>query len=147
MKKKDESLFARAFIQRQYVECRRHKRNTANALRFEAAQEMNLLALRDALVDRSYEPNRSVCFLDLTLLLPVASCCFSAGSRTVGAYPGQPATHAGRACRDRLGVPLRRFRGGHGSAHRERTPGSGPPHTHRVPGHATTPLRDASITA
>jgi hypothetical protein len=60
--KKDESLFSLANIQRQYVECRRHKRNTANALRFEAAQEMNLLALRDALADRSYEPNRSVCF-------------------------------------------------------------------------------------
>lgn len=62
MKKKDGSLFSLANIQRQYVECRRHKRNTANALRFEAAQEMNLLALRDALADRSYEPNRSVCF-------------------------------------------------------------------------------------
>ena len=51
-----------ANIQRQYVECRRHKRNTANALRFEAAQEMNLLTLRDALADRSYQPGRSVCF-------------------------------------------------------------------------------------
>ena len=62
MKTKDESLFSLANIQRQYVECRRHKRNTAKALRFEAAQEMNLLALRDALADRSYEPGRSVCF-------------------------------------------------------------------------------------
>ncbi len=62
MKKKDESLFSLANIQRQYVECRRHKRNTANALRFEAAQEMRLLALRDALAERSYEPGRSVCF-------------------------------------------------------------------------------------
>ena len=47
MIKKDESLFSLANIQRQYVECRRHKRNTANALRFEAAQEMNLLTLRE----------------------------------------------------------------------------------------------------
>lgn len=62
MKMKDESLFSLANIQRQYVECRRHKRNTANALRFEAAQEMNLLELRDALANRSYEPHRSVCF-------------------------------------------------------------------------------------
>jgi len=45
--KKDESLFSLANVQRHYVECRRHKRNTANALRFEAAQEMNLLALRE----------------------------------------------------------------------------------------------------
>ena len=66
MKKKDESLFSLANIQRQYVECRRHKRNTANALRFEAAQETRLLALRDALADRSYEPGRSVCFLSNT---------------------------------------------------------------------------------
>lgn len=62
MKTKDESLFSLANIQRQYIACRRNKRNTANALRFEARQEMNLLALRDALVDRSYEPARSVCF-------------------------------------------------------------------------------------
>ena len=62
MKTKDESLFSLANIQRQYIACRRNKRNTANALRFEARQEMNLLALRDALVDRSYEPACSVCF-------------------------------------------------------------------------------------
>ena len=62
MIRKDESLFSLANIQRRYVECRRHKRNTANALRFEARQEMNLLALRDALAERSYEPGRSVCF-------------------------------------------------------------------------------------
>ena len=62
MNKTAGSLFSLANVQRQYVECHRHKRNTANALRFEAAQEMNLLALRDALADRSYEPARSVCF-------------------------------------------------------------------------------------
>ncbi len=44
------------------IACRRNKRNTINALRFEARQELNLLALRDALSDRSYEPGRSVCF-------------------------------------------------------------------------------------
>ena len=56
MKTKGESLFSLANIQRQYIACRRNKRNTANTLRFEARQEMNLLALRDALVERSYEP-------------------------------------------------------------------------------------------
>ena len=60
--KKDVSLFSLDNIHRQYIACRRNKRNTANALRFEAAQEMNLLALRDELVSRSYEPGRSVCF-------------------------------------------------------------------------------------
>ena len=33
-----------------------------NALRFDARQELNLLALREALADRRYEPGRSVCF-------------------------------------------------------------------------------------
>ena len=40
MKKKDESRFSLANIQRQYVECRRHKRNTANALRFQAVWDL-----------------------------------------------------------------------------------------------------------
>ncbi len=56
------SLFSLENVYRQYIACRRNKRNTANALRFEARQELNLLALRDALADRSYEPTRSVCF-------------------------------------------------------------------------------------
>ncbi|MEN8133096.1 MAG: reverse transcriptase/maturase family protein [Pseudomonadota bacterium] len=49
-------------IYRQYHHCRRNKRNTVNALRFEAEQEKNLIALREALIDRSYQPRRSVCF-------------------------------------------------------------------------------------
>ncbi len=49
-------------LYRQYLACRRNKRNTLNALRFEAEQEKNLIALREALLDRSYWPRRSVCF-------------------------------------------------------------------------------------
>lgn len=49
-------------LYRQYYRCRRNKRNTVNALRFEAEQEKNLIALREALLDRSYQPRRSVCF-------------------------------------------------------------------------------------
>ncbi len=49
-------------LYRQYYHCRRNKRNTVNALRFEAEQEKNLIALREALLDRSYQPRRSVCF-------------------------------------------------------------------------------------
>ncbi len=56
------SLFSLENLHRQYLACRRNKRNTINALRFEWRQEANLLALRDALVDRSYQPGRSVCF-------------------------------------------------------------------------------------
>ncbi len=35
-------------LYRQYYRCRRNKRNTLNALRFEAEQEKNLTALRSA---------------------------------------------------------------------------------------------------
>jgi len=49
-------------VYRQYHLCRRNKRNTINALRFEAEQEKNLIALQQALQNRSYHPGRSVCF-------------------------------------------------------------------------------------
>src|SRR3989344_5166851 len=49
-------------LYRQYYRCRRNKRNTINALRFEADQEKNLIDLQEALVQRTYRPGRSVCF-------------------------------------------------------------------------------------
>ena len=49
-------------LYRQYYRCRRNKRNTINALRFEVQQEENLIALRDELIDGTYQPRRSVCF-------------------------------------------------------------------------------------
>ncbi|GMW06692.1 MAG: hypothetical protein AMXMBFR8_14890 [Nevskiales bacterium] len=49
-------------LYRQYYRCRRNKRNTVNALRFEAEQEKNLIHLREQLLSRSYRPGRSVCF-------------------------------------------------------------------------------------
>lgn len=49
-------------LYRRYTHCRRNKRNTINALRFEVAQEINLLDLREALLQRTYHPGRSVCF-------------------------------------------------------------------------------------
>jgi len=49
-------------LYRQYYACRRNKRNTINALRFEAEQEKNLIALRESLLTRTYQPRRSVCF-------------------------------------------------------------------------------------
>lgn len=51
-----------ANLYRQYYRCRKNKRNTINALRFEAQQEKNLIALRDALINGSYQPRPSVCF-------------------------------------------------------------------------------------
>lgn len=56
-------LFSFENLHRQYLACRRNKRNTVNALRFEARQENNLLDLRDALTSRTYRPGRSVCFV------------------------------------------------------------------------------------
>ncbi len=55
-------LFSFENLYRQYLACRRNKRNTLNALRFEARHEQNLLDLQDALQGRSYVPSRSVCF-------------------------------------------------------------------------------------
>lgn len=49
-------------LYRQYLRCRRNKRNTVNALRFEVQQEKQLILLREALVERTYKPGRSVCF-------------------------------------------------------------------------------------
>jgi len=49
-------------LYRQYYRCRRNKRNTINALRFEAEQEKNLIDLQQALLNRTYHPGRSVCF-------------------------------------------------------------------------------------
>lgn len=45
-----------------YYDCRRHKRTTASALRFEQNLEHNLMALHEALSDGSYRPGRSICF-------------------------------------------------------------------------------------
>jgi len=56
-------LFSFENLHRQYLACRRNKRNTANALRFEAQQEKQLILLREALADRTYRPGRSVCFV------------------------------------------------------------------------------------
>ncbi len=57
------SLFGFANLHRHYLGCRKGKRNTYNALRFEARQELNLLELSEALQNRSYRPSSSVCFV------------------------------------------------------------------------------------
>lgn len=45
-----------------YYDCRRHKRTTASALRFEQSLEHNLLELHEELQDGSYRPGASICF-------------------------------------------------------------------------------------
>ncbi|MEW5610486.1 reverse transcriptase, partial [Pseudomonas juntendi] len=46
-----------------YYDCRRHKRNTASARRFEVDMEANLLDLFDELQAGTYRPGRSICFV------------------------------------------------------------------------------------
>lgn len=46
-----------------YYDCRRHKRNTASARRFEIDMEANLLDLYDELLAGTYRPGRSICFV------------------------------------------------------------------------------------
>jgi RNA-directed DNA polymerase len=48
---------------RQYLECRKNKRGTINALKFEMNCEENLIDLQSELIDRTYYPSRSVCFM------------------------------------------------------------------------------------
>lgn len=45
-----------------YFDCRRHKRTTGSALRFEQDLEHNLTELHEQLSDGSYRPGRSICF-------------------------------------------------------------------------------------
>ncbi len=46
-----------------WLDCRRHKRNSASAMAFEAQAEHNLRQLHDELRSGTYQPGRSVCFV------------------------------------------------------------------------------------
>lgn len=52
-----ESLF------QAYFDCRKNKRNTMNALRFEMDYESNIIALRDELSSSTWHPGRSIAFV------------------------------------------------------------------------------------
>ena len=56
-------LFSFQNIYRCYLKCRRKKRNTANALRFETHLEDNICKLEEELKTKTYQPARSVCFV------------------------------------------------------------------------------------
>lgn len=45
-----------------YYDCRRHKRTSASALRFEQHLERNLIELHEELESGAYRPGRSICF-------------------------------------------------------------------------------------
>lgn len=56
-------IFSLDNMYRQYLHCRRNKRNTLNALKFEYHLEENLVRLQEELKQRTYAPSRSVCFV------------------------------------------------------------------------------------
>ena len=55
-------MFSFENLHRRYLQCRRNKRNTANALRFEVRQEEQLLGLHEALTRRTYRPGRCLLY-------------------------------------------------------------------------------------
>jgi hypothetical protein len=55
--------FTMAHLVQAWQDCRRAKRNTASAIRFESDVERNLCRLRDALLAGTYTPGRSTCFI------------------------------------------------------------------------------------
>ncbi|MCD4718779.1 MAG: DUF1566 domain-containing protein [Desulfobacula sp.] len=57
------SLLSWASVYRAYMDCRRRKRGTINALKFEVDVLENLFSLALDLQKGSYQPSRSVCFV------------------------------------------------------------------------------------
>ncbi len=55
--------FSLAELVQAYLDCRHTKRNSASAAAFEQSQESNLALLRDELIEGSYRPGRSICFV------------------------------------------------------------------------------------
>lgn len=55
-------IFSFGNIYKRYLKCRRNKRNTINALRFELNAEENILRLEKELKDKAYHPSRSILF-------------------------------------------------------------------------------------
>jgi retron-type reverse transcriptase len=57
------SVFSYREIYQRYLECRKNKRNTDNALKFEINAEENILELEKQLRERTYRPSRSILFV------------------------------------------------------------------------------------
>lgn len=58
----NQDIFSFQNIYRAYLECRKNKRNTINALRFEIEAEENIIRLERELKSRTYHPSRSILF-------------------------------------------------------------------------------------
>jgi RNA-directed DNA polymerase len=59
----DSSNYSLELLLRAYQDCRKHKRNTQSALAFEQDLERNLWSLHQEIIDGSYTPGRSICFV------------------------------------------------------------------------------------
>ena len=59
----DSSNYSFELLLRAYLDCRKHKRNTGSALAFEQNLEHNLWQLHRELIDGSYAPGKSICFV------------------------------------------------------------------------------------
>ena len=59
----DSEPYPFAELVQAYLDCRRHKRGTASALRFEAHLERHLVDLHEELCSGRYRPGRSICFV------------------------------------------------------------------------------------
>ncbi|MCX6803322.1 MAG: reverse transcriptase/maturase family protein [Candidatus Diapherotrites archaeon] len=77
-KEENSALFTFQKVYDSYANCRRRKRNTINALKFEENLEQNLRELCYSLNNKTYEPSRSVCF---TVLQPKPREIFAADFR------------------------------------------------------------------
>lgn len=57
-----DSGYSLELLVQAYLDCRRHKRNTTSALRFEQNLERNLVALHEDLMGGTYRPGKTICF-------------------------------------------------------------------------------------
>lgn len=57
-----QDIFSYENIHRNYLKCRRNKRNSVNALRFEVNAEQNILKLERQLKSQAYRPSRCILF-------------------------------------------------------------------------------------
>lgn len=58
-----KTIFSFQKLYQAYLDCRRHKRKTINALKFEWNLERNLFHLQKELEEKRYKPGRSICFV------------------------------------------------------------------------------------
>ncbi|MGB9637651.1 MAG: RNA-directed DNA polymerase, partial [Microgenomates group bacterium] len=60
------TIFTPANIFKAYLDCRKTKRQTINALKYELDLESNLTKLQQELTNKTYYPSRSICFIVTT---------------------------------------------------------------------------------